>query len=184
MEIIKVVVIGPESTGKSALCRILAEHYQTDWVPEYARDYLLTNGKEYTYESLDVIAKGQIAEEEKHIETLKQKNKSNLIFIDTDLYVMKIWSEFVFNRCNNQILNGIVHRKYDLYLLCEPDIPWVEDELREYPDVETRLRLYHHYKDSMVQQHVPWVNICGDYENRVNQAIMAVEELLKLKNHR
>jgi len=107
-----------------------------------------------------------------------ESNKTKLLFIDTDMYVMKVWSEYVFNSCDAFILHEIVNRKYDLYLLCEPDVPWVKDELREYPDLDTRNKLYHHYKDAMIQQAVPWVNISGDYETRFKKAVEAVEGMV------
>ena len=71
-----------------------------------------------------------------------------------------------------------MERKYDLYLLCDVDLPWVKDELREYPDLVTRKKLYHHYKDIMINQQVPWVNISGNYEQRLQQAIGAVSEII------
>ena len=65
----------------------------------------------------------------------------SLLFIDTDMYVMKVWCEYVFGKCHQFILDEIVQRKYDLYLLCKPDITWVKDELREYPDEKIRIEL-------------------------------------------
>lgn len=179
-EIKKIVLIGPESTGKSTLCEQLARHFNTMWVPEHARAYLNKNGTNYSLDDLSVIAKNQLADEEAiHAQLLAdEKSDQRLLFIDTDMYVMKIWSEYVFGTCHPSILNEIVYRKYDLYLLCEPDIPWVKDELREYPDLVTRHKLYHHYKDALVHQEVPWVNISGDYEKRFVTAIKAVEENL------
>ncbi len=174
----KIVVIGPESTGKSFLCRQLAAYYKTLWVPEYARAYLLANGKEYTFEDLSTIARGQIKGEDAIILKAKDLGQNkNPVFIDTDLYVMKVWSEFVFNKCENFILSGIATRSYDLYLLCNTDLPWEKDELREYPDLESRQRLFHHYKDAMINQDVPWVEISGDYEKRLALAIEAVDQL-------
>ncbi|MCY7290959.1 MAG: AAA family ATPase, partial [Ferruginibacter sp.] len=103
----------------------------------------------------------------------------SLLFIDTDQYVMKTWCEFVFGQCHQWILNQIVERKYDLYLLADIDAPWVKDELREYPDFETRKKLYHHYKDIMVNQNVPWVDVSGTYEERLQKAINAVDGILR-----
>ena len=102
----------------------------------------------------------------------------SLLFIDTDMYVLKVWCEFVFDKCHHWILNQVVERKYDLYLLCNIDLPWVADELREYPDLESRARLYHHYKDIMINQPVPWVDISGNYEERLQKAITAVDTIL------
>ena len=173
----KIVVIGPECTGKSTLCLQLAKHYQTLWCPEYAREYLETQGKDYTYEDLLTIAKGQIDGEENVLSTVNSQQST--VFIDTDMYVMKVWCEFAFGKCHSWILNQIATRKYDLYLLCNVDLPWIKDNLREYPDVETRNKLYHYYKDIMVNQCVPWIDISGNYEERLQVAINAVDELIK-----
>jgi len=179
----KIVVIGPESTGKSWLCEKLAAHYNTNWVKEYAREYLLANGKDYTLNDLEIIAKGQIENENKIanqiMDSLETVDTKKPLFIDTDFYVMKVWSEFVFNQCSFEILNGIVNHHYDLYLLCKPDIPWVSDELREYPDLMTREKLFHHYKDIMINQSVPWIEINGHFENRFQTAVQAVNQLLQ-----
>ena len=95
------------------------------------------------------------------------------------MYVMKVWCEYVFNKCHNWILNRIAERKYDGYLLCNVDLPWVRDNLREYPDAGPRARLYDFYQDILVNQTVPWVNISGNYEERLQKAIIAVDGLLK-----
>lgn len=177
----KIVIIGPESTGKSTLCEQLAAHYQTGWAGEYAREYLLKNGTAYSFESLLGIAKGQIAGEESAIAqwlSNKDGRSGQLIFIDTDMYVMKVWCEFVFEKCHHWILNRIAERKYDLYLLCNTDLPWVKDELREYPDQETREKLYKHYKDILINQKVPWIDISGGYEERLKKAIAAVNKMI------
>jgi len=188
--IIKVVIIGPESTGKSTLSEQLADHFHTSWCPEYAREYLLKHGTGYTYDDLLTIAKGQIELEER---TGSQPVRpagglpapvtitigTRLLFIDTDMYVMKVWCDFVFGKCHQYILDEIKKRKYDLYLLCNVDLPWVKDELGEYPDLETREKLYGIYKDLMMHQPVPWVDISGNYEERLRKAIYAVNNLIK-----
>jgi NadR type nicotinamide-nucleotide adenylyltransferase len=171
MSLKKIVIIGPESTGKSTLCQLLAKHYGTSWCPEFAREYLLTNGTNYSYENLLTIAEGQIALEEKMLPQVK----NNLLFIDTDMYVIKVWSEFVFCKCDSWVLNQIVSRKYDLYLLCNTDLPWVKDELREYPDLVTRQKLFHQYKDILVNQQVPWTIISGNHEERLKSAINSIQ---------
>ena len=177
----KIVIIGPESTGKSTLCKQLAEHYQTKWVPEYARQYLLENGTNYTFEDLLKIAKGQIESEEnmiKEMSTMKT-GKSGFLFVDTDMQVMKVWCEFVFNKCHPFILEQIVENNADLYLLCNTDLAWTKDELREYPDLETRQRLFKIYLDSLINQNVPWVEISGTNEERTQKAIHSIDSFFK-----
>jgi NadR type nicotinamide-nucleotide adenylyltransferase len=194
MDIKKISVIGPESTGKSTLCEQLAMHNNSLWCPEYAREYLQIHGTKYTYDDLLTIAKGQVMLEEKYINIITQRpdidyervsncsplttRRPSLLFIDTDMYVMKVWCEFVFGKCHRFILDQIVQRKYDLILLCNVDLPWVKDELREYPDLETRKKIYSIYKDILINQAVPWVEISGDYATRLQRAVSAVEQII------
>lgn len=191
----KIVVLGPESTGKSTLCELLAQHYQTEWCPEFAREYLLTHGKNYGFNDLFTIAKGQLALEDEYTSVVSTQWSATgegrwvktsslqsiphppLLFVDTDMYVMKVWCEYVFGKCHQLILNEIVNRKYDLYLFCNIDLPWIADELREYPDEEPRRELYSIYKDLLINQGVPWVDISGNYEERLQKAIDAITAL-------
>jgi len=176
MSLIKVVVIGPESTGKSSLCAELAAHFNTDWCPEYAREHLTVHGKSYGYDDLLTISQKQLALEDKHtFEALNQEQE--ILFIDTDMYVMKVWCEYVFQKCHHYILEQITQRKYDLYLLCDTDLPWVKDELREYPDDGPRKELFQIYKDLLINQSTPFVIINGNYQERLHTAIKAVDQL-------
>ena len=170
----KIVIIGPESTGKSTLTEQLASHYNTTWCPEFAREYLKENGTDYSFDDLLNIARGQLILED----NLLGQAKNNLYFIDTDMYVMKVWCEFVFGRCHQWILDRIAERKYTLYLLCNIDLPWVRDDLREYPDIEPRLKLFNIYKDNMINQHIPWKIISGNQEERLRTAVDAVNRLM------
>ncbi len=169
----KIVVIGPESTGKSTLSEQLAATYQTEWIPEFARNYLLEIRRPYTYEDLLYIAQGQLAQEDR----ISASITSGLVFIDTDMYVMKVWCEYVFEKCHSFILNEIAIRKYDAYLLCNTDLPWVADELREYPDFNTRERLYRMYKDLMVNQSTPWFEVCGNSDERLSTAVRFIDKV-------
>lgn len=197
----KVAIIGPESTGKSTLSARLAKHYNTLWVPEYARQYLSRHGTAYTYDALLEIAKGQVALEEEYlskaaqapapIEGLPQAKPTShrqpptsnpqpptLLFIDTEMYVMKVWAEFVYGKCHQWIIDQVVARRYDLYLLCNTDIPWSPDVLREYPDPTPRQQLFCMYHDILVNQSTPWALISGDNEERLQSAINAVNTIL------
>ncbi len=187
MPLKKVVVIGPESTGKSSLCEGLAARYHTDWVREYAREYLLARGMNYIFEDLTTIAKGQLALEDEAAakadvagtgKLLRRMDGDPILFIDTDMYVMKVWSEFVFGRCDSWILDQIGKRQYDAYLLCKTDLPWVKDELREYPDLVSREKLFHIYRDILINQSTPWAEIGGQADQRLEAALTAVEALL------
>jgi NadR type nicotinamide-nucleotide adenylyltransferase len=181
----KIVVLGPESTGKSTLCAALAAHYQTIWTPEYARQYLSEYGTKYTYDDLLTIAKGQIKNEVKAIQLLEQNNADNIsqattkkLIVDTDMYVMKVWCEYVFNNCHHYILEQINQRSYDLYLLCDIDLPWAADEMREYPDAGPRLELFTIYKELLINQNTPWGIVSGAGAQRTTNAIQLIDQHL------
>jgi NadR type nicotinamide-nucleotide adenylyltransferase len=176
----KIVVLGPESTGKSTLCAALATHYQTVWCPEYARQYLNEHGVMYTYEDLLTIAKGQLEGEDTYSQLVSKKQNqggSNKLIIDTDMYVMKVWSEYVFNNCDPYILEQINQRSYDLYLLCDIDLPWTKDEMREYPDEAPRKELFTIYKEILINQNTAWGIVSGLGDARLQNAIQLIEKL-------
>ena len=184
----RIVAIGPESTGKSTLCAQLATHYNTLWVPEYAREFLEVQ-EEYNYDDLFTIAKGQLRLEDEVAGSINISgnryqipgnadiSKNNFLFIDTDMYVMQVWCEYVYNRCHNWILSQIANRQYDGYLLCNIDLPWEQDGMREYPDKKTREKLFHYYKEMMINQRVPWTEISGNHEERMEAAVRFVDSL-------
>jgi NadR type nicotinamide-nucleotide adenylyltransferase len=180
----KIVTIGPESTGKSTLARQLAEHFNTTWCPEYAREYLHQNGVKYDYDDLMKITQGQLAMEDYCTEKLQDASpqlpadSSQLLFIDTNMYVVKVWYEYVFGKCEYLVLDEIARRSYDLYLLCNIDLPWTADEMREYPDEKPRVELYHIYKDLLLNQNTPWIEISGNYEQRLQAALKGINKFL------
>ncbi|GEP95180.1 AAA family ATPase [Chitinophaga cymbidii] len=169
----KVVVIGPESTGKSTLSEQLASHYKTVWVPEFARDYLETLGRPYTQEDLLRIAEGQLQSED------DMAVKANgLLICDTDLQVVKVWSEAKYGDCDPRILALIASRQYDLYLLTYIDMDWVDDPLREHPHPDERAHFYAVYRDIVVNAGLPWADVRGSYAQRLQTAIGAVDKIL------
>ena len=181
------MAIGPESTGKSTLCAQLATYYDSMWVPEYAREFLETN-ENYNYDDLLTIAKGQVKLEDAAALSCEQSAMSREIsanscplFIDTDMYVMQVWCEYVYNRCHNWILSQIATRQYDGYLLCNVDLPWHQDGMREYPDKKIREKLYHYYRELMINQSVPWIEISGKHDERLEKAVEFVDRL-RIKN--
>jgi NadR type nicotinamide-nucleotide adenylyltransferase len=168
----KVAIIGPECTGKSALSKALAEHYKTEWVPEYARGYIDNLVRPYQEHDLLTIAHGQLRLEDEYA-----RDANKLLFCDTNLYVIKVWSEFKFGKCYKEILDHINTRHYDLYLLTYIDIPWQEDPQREHP--QQREELYHIYLEEMKNQQVPFMEIKGLEDVRTKQAIAAVDQMLQ-----
>lgn len=171
MDIRKVCIIGPECTGKTSLSESLAKKLNTVWVEEYARAYLNRLNKPYDESDLVKIAHGQIRMED---EWIKDANK--VIICDTNLYVVKVWSEFKYGHCDESILDTIKQRPYDLYLLTYIDIPWIADPLREHPD--RREELYNIYLREMKSQSVPFVEVKGNEKQRLDTSLAAIDKYI------
>ncbi len=168
----KVAIVGPESTGKTVLAELLADHFQTEWVPEYARDYLDRINRPYTRDDLEIIALEQI-----NMEDRMEKNADKLLICDTTLLVIKIWSEFKYGDCPEWILDEVKHRYYDMHLLTYIDIPWVQDPQREHP--HKRQFLYDLYVRELQQLGIDYIEIRGPLQERLNRSIGEINALLK-----
>ncbi|TDR31427.1 AAA family ATPase [Hydromonas duriensis] len=170
----KIAVIGPESTGKSTLVTALAAHFNCPFMPEYAREFLQTHGAQYTFNDVLTIARNQLRNEERII---AEHPHAPYVFIDTDMHIMHVWCTVVFGRTHDFIEEARAQNRYDLYLLTRPDLPWVADEMREYPQLEIRERLFNMYKDILEHQTTPWAEIHGQGEARMNRALLALTSL-------
>ncbi len=176
---IKVVLFGPESTGKTTLSRHLARHYNSVWVPEYAREYLQDkwNNERKTCEPKDLlpIAKGQMKLENK----LAQKTDSVLI-CDTDLLETKVYSEAYYTgSCDPLLEKYALENTYDLYFLTYIDTPWEADDLRDKP--LERERMFKAFEQELIKQKRPYVLLKGDKKTRLETAIKHIDQLIKNK---
>ena len=174
---VKVVLFGPESTGKTTLSRHLARHYNSVWVPEYAREYLQNkwNNERKTCEPDDLlpIARGQIKLENK----LAQKTDTVLI-CDTDLLETKVYSEtYYLGTCDPILEKHAQENTYDLYFLTYIDTPWEADDLRDKP--EEREAMFKAFEKALITNKRPYVLLKGDKKTRLETAIKHVDELLK-----
>jgi NadR type nicotinamide-nucleotide adenylyltransferase len=160
----KIAITGPESTGKSWLAENLATRFNTLWVPEYARQYLDEIGRHYHYADILTIAKGQIMIEQKML-----KNATRFLFSDTELIVTKIWSEVKFGVCDPWIIDRIEKQHYDYFLLCDIDLPWEYDPLREDPD--RRQFLFDLYFQELDNRKFPFSVISGNGVSRLEMAV-------------
>lgn len=167
----KIAIVGVEATGKSTLAEQLARHFQTLWVREYAREYLHNLKRKYTFDDVLAIAQGQ----QKLIEqTIAQNVHLPIIFIDTELLVTHIWCEYVFGKHHAWISEHLHKQNYDLYLLCDIDLPWEYDELREQPDLAKRKEIHALYLYYLQKLRFPYQIISGEGEVRLQNAIGAV----------
>jgi NadR type nicotinamide-nucleotide adenylyltransferase len=169
--IIKIGIIGPEATGKSALAKALAAHFNTEFVPEFARNYLENLETDYTENDLLEIANGQLAYEKVLIE---KANK--FLFCDTTLHVIQIWSEVKYNKCDLKILNNLINKNYDFLLLCNIDLPWTFDKLREHPLEKDRQFLFKMYLEIAAASGIDYGIISGLDEKRLKCAINMIDQ--------
>jgi len=170
-DMIRIALIGPESTAKSTLSEALAKHYNTVWVKEHAREYLSRLQSKYTLTDILTIAKEQL-ELEKN--ALKKANK--IIFADTELIISKVWCEDVFNVCPDWISQNIQSYKYDLYLLTYPDLLWEADPLRENP--YRRLYFYDLYEKELKAIQANYAIIKGEQDQRLKNCISSIDLFL------
>jgi NadR type nicotinamide-nucleotide adenylyltransferase len=174
--ILKVVLYGPESTGKTTLSRQLAAHYNTLWVPEYAREYLQQkwDKEQKTCEPKDLlpIAEGQIRLENKMTEEV-----TSLLICDTDLLETKVYSEAYYLGYSDPVLEKYaLQNTYDLYFLTYIDTPWEKDDLRDKPD--EREAMYQYFKQTLEKYNRNFVILKGDEKSRLAIAIQHIDKLL------
>ena len=163
----RVCVFGPESVGKTTLSERLAEHYRTVWAPEYARAYLEHRGGELVETDLFEIAAGQRALEESLAE---QADK--LLFMDTDTLTTELWANRLYSRCDPRIAALALERPADLYLLCDVDVPWIEDRVRYLP--ADRNDFFRVFEETLRQRSLPYTVIRGSWQERWDAALAAV----------
>jgi NadR type nicotinamide-nucleotide adenylyltransferase len=176
-DILKIVLFGPESTGKTTLSKLLASHYKTEWVPEYAREYLQDkwNLHQKTCESHDLIpiAIGQIKLEN---EAAKKANK--ILICDTDLLETMVYSlTYYGGSVDPKLEKAAIENTYDLYLLTSIDIPWEKDDLRDRP--EQRQEMFDAFERALVDYNRFYVLLTGDTISRFKKVVKVIDKLLE-----
>jgi NadR type nicotinamide-nucleotide adenylyltransferase len=160
-QIKKIVLTGPESTGKTTLASYLSNSYNTLYFPEFAREYIENLKRDYTFEDVENIAKQQIKILRKNDFEASEK----CVFFDTGLIITKVWFQEVFGEVPQYINDAIKNIKIDLYLLCYPDIKWVRDAVRENGG-EKRLYLFNRYKEELDKNNNKYLIIRGNKNKR------------------
>lgn len=169
--ITRIAIIGPESTGKSTLTKQLAEHFNDEWIPEYAREYVENLSNPYTYNDVIHIAETQLSQEQESVKKAKK-----ILFLDTDLIITKIWLQVVYGNYPEWIDLEIQKAKRDLYLLCYHDLPWIDDPVRENPHL--RNELFEAYKNEVIKNNFTYFVVKGKGDIRLNNAINEINKLL------
>lgn len=139
-KLVKIAVVGPESTGKSTLAEALARHYGTVCVPEYAREYCRDlNGKYSLQDELNMFY-GQLALER----SLIPLAQNNFLICDTMFLTIKVWCDHLFGSTPSIVTDKLKSAHYDLYLLMDIDLPWIDDPLRDFPHLrEHFMQVWH-----------------------------------------
>lgn len=167
----RIVLTGPESTGKSALSQALSAHFGTLWVPEYARYYLNRLARPYLPEDVLLMAQGQV-----QWEAVWAKYARGVLVCDTDLLVPKIWMEHKYGFCHPWINEQLSVRPDGLYLLCGVDLPWEDDPLREHP--HERKALFEKYREALEAMDAKYAVVHGLGAARLGNAIACCETLI------
>lgn len=179
--IIKIVLFGPESTGKTTLSNHLARHYHTVWAPEFARDYLQDkwNNERKTCETSDLIP---IAIGQMKLENTLAKKADKILICDTDLLETKVYSEEYYGGFVDPLLNEAAKENtYNLYLLTYIDTPWEEDDLRDRP--EQRLEMFNAFEKALKDHDRPYILLKGNKQKRLKEAVEAIDKILENKEN-
>lgn len=173
---VKVVLFGPESTGKTTLSRQLARYYNSVWVPEYARDYLQNkwNNERKTCEPDDLLP---IAEGQMKLENELAQKTDTVLICDTDLLETKVYSEaYYIGTCDPILEKYALQNKYDLYFLTYIDTPWEADDLRDKPN--DREEMFEAFQNELIKQNRPYVLLKGNKKERLDTAVKHINKLL------
>ncbi|MBT8262426.1 MAG: ATP-binding protein [Bacteroidia bacterium] len=173
---VKIVLFGPESTGKTTLASELADYFNTEWVPEYMREYLQKKwdelGERISWEDLLPIAQGQISAENE-----TAKNANGILFCDTDLRELKVYCEYYYDgKCPEEIRNAVENNSYTLYLLTDIDSPWVADDLRDRP--EDRTTLFRIFEKELIENGLNYHVLNGSRTEKFNKAVALTKKLV------
>ena len=166
-KLFRVAMIGPESTGKTTLCIQLANHFNSEWVPEFARTYLEQLDRPYDLDDVLFCAQSQLL-----LENKIQQYTQNILFCDTEMINFKIWLEDKYAMYPEWIEKTIKENNYDLFLLTFPDLPFEEDPLRENP--ERRDYFYNLYKEELENRNFPYEIIRGSDNHRFEMAVSSI----------
>ncbi|MCG8784702.1 ATP-binding protein [Tenacibaculum finnmarkense] len=177
--LVKVVLFGPESTGKTTLSGQLARHYNTVWTPEFAREYLQDkwNNERKICEQKDIIP---IAEGQIKLENELSKKADKILICDTDLLETKVYSEEYYGGFVDANLDeAAIKNTYDIYFLTYIDTPWEADDLRDKPG--ERLEMFTAFENTLIKYKRPYILLKGDKETRLKKAVEIIDKLLANK---
>jgi NadR type nicotinamide-nucleotide adenylyltransferase len=168
----KIVLFGPESTGKTTLAAQLAAHYGTVWVPEFSRFYQEQKGAAPGLPDVMPIAEGQL-----RWEAEARPRANGLLICDTDILETKVYSEAYNSTAPPALLGMVAAHLGDFYLLADVDLPWVPDGIRDRPDA--REEMYSRFRRELQTRQLPFEVISGNASERLEKAIRAIDAFLR-----
>lgn len=180
INIVKIVLFGPESTGKTTISQQLARQYNTVWVPEYAREYLQTKWNNFrkTCENEDLIP---IAVGQMRLENELAKKADRVLFCDTDLLETKVYSQEYYGGFVDPRLDEATRiNEYDLYLLTYIDTPWEADDLRDRP--EMRMEMFQAFENALKLHGKKYIILKGSRKKRFNKAVKAIDKIIGMRS--
>ena len=156
----KLIITGPECSGKTSLAKAISKKYDAPWVVEYARQFLNEKAGSYVYEDLLSIAHGQLEQEQRF-----EQYAPKFLICDTSMLVMKVWSEYKYGKADPWMIDRLSEMVDCLWLLCAPDIPWEKDPFRE--SEHEREALFDIYKKELEQMSFNYHVMSGSLEKRI-----------------
>jgi nicotinamide riboside kinase len=162
----RIAILGPESSGKSTLAKALANELKIDFTEEYSRVYLNDIGREYHQNDLLEIAKGQIK--------LWKKYDGESFISDSEMIVLKVWYDMKYKQSHNFLVDAVNKQLFDLYLLCEPDLAWQPDPMRESPKLSDRKELFNLYREELESHKFNFEILSGLGEDRLQNALKII----------
>ncbi len=170
---VKIVVTGPESSGKSKLCEQLAAHFNAIWIPEFARIYLEGHGPKYDFQLLLKMEKMHLRHQQEFL-----KDQPKIVFLDTDLINYLVWEKLVFNKQHKWLREAAEKESGHRYLITYPDLPWEADPLREHP--KEGMLIFDHHLREVANRSRPYRVVKGRGDKRLQNAIIITEELINI----
>ena len=169
---IKIAIVGPESTGKSTIAPELAKHYNTVFVPEYAREYCSKLTEPCTWQDEINMFRGQLG-----LEKELEKKANRILICDTTFLTVKIWSDYMFGKTPEEVLDELPRHPYDLYLLMDIDLPWEDDPLRDFPHL--REYFMEVWRKELESLNARYVTISGNDSLRLQRAVDTINYYLE-----
>jgi NadR type nicotinamide-nucleotide adenylyltransferase len=175
--VLRICVVGAESTGTTTMAQALALHYETVWVPEYGRDYwvgkVAREGAESPWRTEEFV---HIAQTQNAWEDRLAREANRLLICDTDAFATSIWHERYVGTRSPEVLALSARRHHDLYLLTGDEIPFVQDGTRD--GEHLRHWMHQRFQEELEARDLPYLLLTGSHEARLQQAVAAIDALL------